>query len=391
MRHHQPTATATDAADGGAWMQGPTDLIDLLDGPDRARVETVNLFAGAGGWDEGARILGLDLQAEGVELSADACATARAAGHRRRNVDVRNVHPNEYPNATGLIVSPPCPSFSVAGTHGDRDGREQQRVRDIWTGIGWGIDPLDALADVRFIKDPRTALLTVAGVWAMTMPNLDWLVMEQVPAVNESFIDLTAELSSMGWDFFDVCDFDAAEVGVPSHRKRTFLVGNRVRPGYGIEVASRAEGPTMAQALRWPEGHTMITRGDRAAGGGNKFSADSTSWCLTGRARSWQRDDGLRLSAAQAGYLSGFRPDYPWTGSRSSQFQQAGDVVSPLVAAVVIADALHVPAASHIAAERTRLYGPPDAYASRLTPRRAPALGPYTSPSLAPTAPGVSA
>ncbi|NKX94275.1 DNA cytosine methyltransferase [Sanguibacter hominis ATCC BAA-789] len=389
MSHHQPPATATP--DGGAWMQGPTDLIDLIGAPDRADVETVNLFAGPGGWEEGARILGLDLNIEGIEISADACATARTAGHRRRNVDVRHVHPNEYPNATGLIVSPPCPSFSVAGTHSDRDGRDKQLVRDIWTGIGWGIDPLDALEDVQHIKDPRTALLTVAGVWAMTMPNLDWLVMEEVPVVHEAFIDLSAELSSMGWEFFNVHDFDATEFGVPSHRKRTFLVGNRVRPGYGVEGASRATGPTMAQALRWPEGHTMVTRGDRAAGGGNKFSADSASWCLTGRARSWQRDDGLRLTAAQAGYLSGFRPDYPWTGSRSSQFQQAGDVVSPLVAATVIGDALHVPAAAHLAAERTRLYGPSDAYAARLTPKRAAVLGPYASLSLDHAAPGVSA
>ena len=75
----------------------------------------------------------------------------------------------------------------------------------------------------------------------------------------------------------------------------------------------------------------------------DRFSADGPSWCLTGRARSWERDDGLRLTPSEAGLLNGFRRDYPWHGSRTAQFQQAGDAVSPVMAAHVLAAALNVP------------------------------------------------
>ena len=38
----------------------------------------------------------------------------------------------------------------------------------------------------------------------------------------------------------------------------------------------------------------------------------------------------------EAGLLQGFPASYPWTGSRTSQFRQVGDVVSPVVAAALI-------------------------------------------------------
>jgi len=60
-------------------------------------------------------------------------------------------------------------------------------------------------------------------------------------------------------------------------------------------------------------------------------------WCLTEKTRSWERDgDRRRLTPAEAGLLQGFPASYPWTGSRTSQFRQVGDVVSPVVAAALI-------------------------------------------------------
>ncbi|MGY5009918.1 hypothetical protein ACWCY6_17815 [Streptomyces sp. 900105755] len=101
---------------------------------------------------------------------------------------------------------------------------------------------------------------------------------------------------------------------------------------------------TMAQALGWQPGERVNTRGNRPvdpktgrAKGGNAFSADGPSWCLTGKSRTWKREsDGYRLTAAEAGLLVGFRRSYPWQGSRSSAFQQAADVVSPVMAAIVL-------------------------------------------------------
>lgn len=48
------------------------------------------------------------------------------------------------------------------------------------------------------------------------------------------------------------------------------------------------------------------------------------------------RNDGVQVSVAQAGVLQSFPVDYPWHGSRTAQFQQAGDAVPPLMAAAVL-------------------------------------------------------
>lgn len=337
------------------WAAAPIDLLDELEVERRRDVRTVNLCAGPGGWDEGARILGLDLAMEGLDISTDACTTARAAGHSRRLVDVATVAPTSYPGATGLIASPPCPTFSTAGRQ-EGCGRDYQAVLDVWTSIGWGIPPLEALADIEGM-DPRTAMLAIAGTWAMTMENLQWFAMEQVPAVDHAFQDLVAEFAAMEWMGFNIVQIDSRNLGVPSRRARTFIVAHRDQPvdvGRGGRYPDRA----MSDALGWPRGHDVITRGQRRTPGGNAFNADQPSWCLTGRARSWQRDDGLHLTPKEAGLLSGFRYDYPWTGSRTSQFQQAGDVVSPIVAAAVLGGTLGQGSTAAIEHELDLLYDP---------------------------------
>ena len=67
----------------------------------------LDLFAGPGGWSQGARDLGLS--EVGVELDHDACLTAVAAGHTRVRADVA-AFPHEpfTGRLDGLIGSPPC-------------------------------------------------------------------------------------------------------------------------------------------------------------------------------------------------------------------------------------------------------------------------------------------
>lgn len=351
-------------------MISQQSLLDLLD------QRTIDLFAGPGGWDEGAKILGFDLGIEGIEWSRDAVATARAAGHRRRLVDVRAVDPMEYHHCTGLIASPPCPTFSDGGTRSGR-GSDYQHVLDVWTSIGWGIPVADALADLESagIADERTKLLATAGVWAlalMTSGSCEWVAFEQVPAVEFAWEDLAAEFFSIGCEYVNVGTLDAVDFGLPSRRKRAYLVAStHGRTSTALDLASstnRLVGPgalpyrgnrpelSMAEALGWEPGHRVITRGNRRPSGGNAFPADRPSWCLTGKARSWEREDGMRLAPAQAGFLSGFPQDYPWTGSRSSAFQQAGDVVSPVMAAHVLAGAIGIDAGSTIDRHLDTLY-----------------------------------
>jgi DNA (cytosine-5)-methyltransferase 1 len=297
--------------------------------------DTLELFAGPGGWDEGARMAGLDLQIDGYDFSPAACATATAAGHHRTVADVRSLRFDDFADVTGAILSPPCPTFSSSGL---RSGiADYQQVLDTWTSLGWGIPFDEAITCVEDVKDDRTALLAIAGAWALALPALEWVAMEQVPKVEFAWEDLAAELYSIGWESVDVVTLDAADYGLPSRRRRTFLLGRRYEPLAPLSL-ERAR-VSMADALGWDAGHRINTRGDRKATGGNWFSADGPSWCLTGSSRTWYREDGLRMTPGEAGALVGFRPDYPWQGSRSAAFLQAADVVAPPIAAAVLSAA----------------------------------------------------
>ena len=104
----------------------------------------LDLFAGPGGWSEGLRSLGLrDI---GLEWDRDACLTRRAAGHRTIRADVA-AYPTEpfVGKVSGLIASPPCQAFSMAGKG---DGRAEiahlhaavEACRDGWSARWPGVD-----------------------------------------------------------------------------------------------------------------------------------------------------------------------------------------------------------------------------------------------------------
>lgn len=321
---------------------------------------TVELFAGPGGWGVGAQILGIDLDCEGIELDRDACDTAIAAGHQRRHADVRAINPAEYLHCTGFIASPPCATFSAAGKQSGV--RDLQVVFDVWTSIGWGIPASQALSELRRVEDQRTALLAVAGVWALTLlaeGRCEWAAFEQVvPGIEYAWEDLAAELTSIGCEYVNVGILDAADYGVPARRRRAFLVASRngqpatarnAAPGHpptcptNLSLVPAPQQRSMATALGWEDGFKVRTRGDRRPTGGGDYSADGPSWALTGRTRSWTRDDGRLLTPAEAGLLQGFPRDYPWRGrSRTAQFRQIGDVISPIMAAHVLASAIGI-------------------------------------------------
>ena len=58
----------------------------------RERRRVVDLFAGAGGWEEGLKLAGHTGPVVGLETDATACATAQEAGHARTTDVAAAIH-----------------------------------------------------------------------------------------------------------------------------------------------------------------------------------------------------------------------------------------------------------------------------------------------------------
>jgi DNA (cytosine-5)-methyltransferase 1 len=180
--------------------------------------DTVDLFGGPGGWDLAARAKGRRVR--GIELDHDACETRRAAGLDTVEGDVREYGPVDFPNATGLIGSPPCPTFSIGGKGSGR--RELSLVLE-------AVETLAARRAVDFaaFEDERTALVLEPLRWILEAHALgrpfEWVALEQVPTVLPVWEAIANVLRSLGYSVA-VGNLYSEQYGVPQTRKRAILV-----------------------------------------------------------------------------------------------------------------------------------------------------------------------
>lgn len=182
----------------------------------------LDLFAGPGGWDEGVRHLGI--RPLGLEWDADACATGMAAGHWRLQTDVAAMRTEwlaDLRDVAGLIASPPCQGFSMAGKGRGRADtvhllESLQRVRTV--------EDLDAdLAELHAtMADDRSTLALQPLRYALaTRPG--WLAWEQVPAVLPLWEACADVLRAAGYSAATGL-LSAEQYGVPQTRQRAILV-----------------------------------------------------------------------------------------------------------------------------------------------------------------------
>lgn len=365
----------------------------------------VDLFAGPGGWDLGARWLGLDPL--GYELDPHACATREAAGMHTVPGDVTAA---KVPDQIGgLIASPPCQAFSMAGKGAGRDeiGRLHDAI-DAWAETG---DPewLDMGWD-----DDRTPLVLEPLRWLTANP--DWLAFEQVPPVLELWQHIADHLTTAGWSAWAGI-LNSADYGVPQTRRRAFLIARRPGlPAVQPPLPTHAKHPepslfgpelrpwvTMADALGWtgsvdrrqqnadgsdvppvPVDRPCPTLDGQVGGkwvlhhNANANGSQGKNATITDDIRRWvterpattivgsfepdivapptyrQAGDGprqnqpgaVKITEAEALVLQSFPPDWPLQGPKTARFLQIGNAVPPRLAMHVLAAAtgLEVPA-----------------------------------------------
>jgi DNA (cytosine-5)-methyltransferase 1 len=285
----------------------------------KPRYDAVDLFAGPGGWDEGARQLGITTL--GIEWDGSACATANAAGHARLQGNVATVPMLEFQGVEGLIASPPCDDFSTAGKGAGKTGT---------TG--------------RYVSEPLR--------WVRAIRPL-WTAWEQVVPVMPLWNEYGWQLRKAGYDVWTGI-VDAADFGVPQNRRRAVLIAScveRVIP----PVPTHAANPnglfgdmlpwvTLADALGIGPGWTYDSGQNSQLGGGlvERYvrSCDRPAGTITSKVASqWvltRGDERRKITRAEAAMLQGFPADYPWQGTNDEISRQIGDAVPPPMAAAIL-------------------------------------------------------
>lgn len=230
-------------------------------------MRALDLFAGAGGWDVAASRLGID--ADGVEIMKEAVATRTAAGLKTVGHDVWNYDLNVGHEYDGLIASPPCQTFSVAGK-----GAGRKALEDVLSIVPH-VDRL-SMPDLREVGlelgDERTALV-LTPLWYAIKMRPKWIAWEQVPTVLPVWEACAGVLEEYGYSVWSG-NLHAEQYGVPQTRKRAFLLASRVKDVappepthsryYPRNPAKLDEGVkkwvSMAEALGWGDARNWILR-----------------------------------------------------------------------------------------------------------------------------------
>ena len=385
-------------------VETPTSMVEALQILRSEHTDAVDLFAGPGGWDIAANSLGMHVV--GIEWDQAACDTRRAAGLATVQGDVRKFGPGSTffntlhrQGVKGFIASPPCQTFSMAGSGSGR--KNLDKVIDAVHALSYGNwDAVDW-------EDDRTSLVVEPLRWILASVErgtpFKWIALEQVPTVLPVWQAYADVLAYHGY-VVNTAILSAEQYGVPQTRRRAVLVAEW--EGYAhlpLPTHSRYhsrdpqrldEGVekwvTMAEALGWGykqrPAHTVCAGGARTGGAAEPFtkqpreamiraSLDPELWAMrsnysgppsatkrtaaergrglrpleapafaiTSKGFDFQGPDSakVRPTVQEVAALQTFPADHPWQGNKGKQHEQIGNAVPPRLAEAIL-DALVV-------------------------------------------------
>lgn len=294
-------------------------------------MKAIELFAGAGG-------AALGLEAAGIEHAAlcewnpDACATLRAAGLGPVvESDVRDL--DAIAAAAGescdlLWSSFPCQAWSSVG--------KKRGARDDRNGWPWTVNAIDRFGPRWFIGENVRGLLNHRGGCVYGGGTLDLFGGDPARDCPRCYFDrvILRQLRKR-FDCVGYWLLDAADYGVPQHRRRVILWAGPAP--LDKPVATHGQGRALAWVsmppLDRPSPAVLCSEVKGSGPGANPDKMQRASDALylaTGR---------RRLTVEECARLQDFPDAHPWQGNQTARYRQIGNAVPPTLARVV-ADAL---------------------------------------------------